>query len=56
MKKRTIVLLAMAAVFLGYQQVKSTDNNMEKPMTSNTENTQDSCLCRRLLLVHGIGF
>jgi peptide methionine sulfoxide reductase msrA/msrB len=40
MKKRTIVLLTLAAVFFGHQHVKSTNNNMEKPMTSNTENAK----------------
>ena len=37
MKQRILLSLVLAAVFLGYQQVRGTDDNMEKPMEKMAE-------------------
>jgi peptide methionine sulfoxide reductase msrA/msrB len=42
MKKTIIASLVLTAVFLGYQQVRSMDDKMEKPMTKMAEHTQSA--------------
>ena len=40
MKKTMITVLALVAVFVGYQQVRSMDQKMEQPMEKMTANTR----------------
>ncbi|BBO81584.1 peptide-methionine (S)-S-oxide reductase [Desulfosarcina ovata subsp. sediminis] len=40
MKRTIIAILALAAVFFGYQQVRSMDEKMEPPMDKMSENTR----------------
>lgn len=42
MKKTIIASLVLAAVFFGYQQVRSMDDKMEKPMDKMAEHTQSA--------------
>jgi peptide methionine sulfoxide reductase msrA/msrB len=42
MKKTIIASLVLTAVFFGYQQVRSMDDKMEKPMDKMAEHTQSA--------------
>ena len=41
MKMTIIALLALTAVFFGYQQVRSMDAKMEKPMDKSPTSSRD---------------
>jgi hypothetical protein len=60
MKTAIIILIALAGLVLGIQQVGSVEKKMENKMDSRHERWHDArgqpygCICRRLFLVHRI--